>query len=172
MTAPGKNEKIKLYVVAGLAVIFLGLGYYRFLHSPKPAAAPEAAAPEAPASTRADQWEIPAIALANAGSEAGSADGLHPVRLTLRRDIFNPLNPPPAVPPELQRNTVSAPPKPSFVLKGTILGGARPVAIIDDQFLRPGDPIGVYRLVRIEKNRVWLAFGRQQLELEAMVNDE
>ena len=45
---------------------------------------------------------------------------------------------------------------PSPKLKGTIVGGKRPIAIIDDQLYRMGDQIGEYKIILIGKNKVLL----------------
>jgi hypothetical protein len=57
-------------------------------------------------------------------------------------------------------------------LKGTIVGGGIPIAIIDDQFVRVGDGIANYKVVKIAGNRVFLTSGNYQKVLEVLNNEE
>ena len=59
-------------------------------------------------------------------------------------------------------------PLPIFKLKGTIVGGARPMAIINDQFVRTDDVIYEYKVVSIGKTSVLLDSGKRKIELEMM----
>ncbi len=51
-------------------------------------------------------------------------------------------------------------------LNGTIVGGNNPVAIINNQFLRTGEWIGGYQVVKIDKYKVLLSSGDYQKVLE------
>ena len=61
---------------------------------------------------------------------------------------------------------------PTFRLRGTIVGGERPLAIIDDRFVRVGDRIGDYNVIRIRKKDVLLMSDRTKLHLEIQKRDE
>lgn len=89
------------------------------------------------------------------------------------RDIFSPLNSPPRAEKTSEEKEVerSDPPPPSFTLKGTIVGGRNPIAIIDDQFVRPGDWVGEYRVVKIGKKEVVLDSDYGQVVLEILKNE-
>jgi IS30 family transposase len=95
------------------------------------------------------------------------------------RDIFAPLKSPkkvksrPTAPLKSRKKARRRPteqkpsrPPPSLKLRGTIVGGQRPIAIINDQFVRIGDWIGEYRVVRIGKTEVLLNSGDRKIELE------
>ena len=56
-------------------------------------------------------------------------------------------------------------------LRGVILSGDEPLAIINDRFVRTGDRIGNFRVVRIEKTEVVLDSGKQKRTIR-MVRDE
>ena len=73
-----------------------------------------------------------------------------------------------ALPPAGQ--TVSRP-TPSLNLKGTIVGGERPIAIINDQFLRQGDQIGEFKVVNIGKKEVVLNSDERTLVLRLENNE-
>ncbi len=55
-----------------------------------------------------------------------------------------------------------------MTLKGTIVGGKRPIAIINDRFVRMGDRIGDYQVVEIDKDRVTLRSGIYEIVLEVL----
>jgi hypothetical protein len=60
---------------------------------------------------------------------------------------------------------------PVFELKGTIVGRQRPIAIIDDRFVRTGDYINDYQVAHIGKKEVILASGDKKIKLEMRKND-
>ncbi len=70
-----------------------------------------------------------------------------------------------------QAKQQAAIPLSSMELKGTIVGGGKPLAIINDQFVGTGDWIGEYQVIRIGKKTVLLDSGHHQIALE-MVKDE
>jgi hypothetical protein len=61
-------------------------------------------------------------------------------------------------------------PGPSGVLKlkGTIISGKIPMAIINDKFVRMGERIGEYQIVRINPNEVLLRSGSQEKILQIL----
>ena len=90
------------------------------------------------------------------------------------RDIFKPFE---AAPSEKEPEPVKeAPPaaeKPAPVLrlKGVIVGGKKPLAIINDQFVGRGDRIGDFRVVSIGSNIVRLDSGEQKIVLEMVTHE-
>lgn len=70
--------------------------------------------------------------------------------------------------PERKTPPPPPPPPPTVVLKlnGTILGGENPIAIINNQFVRTGEWIGGYRIVKIDKYKVLLSSNNHQKVLE------
>lgn len=166
---PDKREKIKFLIVIVLALILLTMAYFRFWHK-KSSAAPDrlAAAPSQPEQV-ATQITI------DRQSDEGVYDRPPAVSLpSVKRDIFRPLRIPPAVASRTPKNKPanSKPaPVPNFKLGGTIVGGGESMAIINDRFLRTGDSIAAFKVVRIEKNNVLLESGKKYIELR-MINNE
>ena len=133
----GTREKMKLYGVLMLAVVFVAVGYLRFFHSAKEAVPPSAATPSEM------QVALPELTVPGS-SQNGKADTPVTNRQTrVIRDIFSP--------GEFTRphRTVEATPEPpaipSFSLKGTIVAGLHPIAVINNRFVRAGDRIEVYQ---------------------------
>ena len=60
---------------------------------------------------------------------------------------------------------------PSLKLRGAIVGGGKPVVIINDRFLHLGDWIGDYQVVRIGKKEVLLEAGNDKIELGMVKNE-
>jgi len=158
------SERTKIAAVVGLSLVLLGTAYFRFFHKsdlfpgktgPASAAVPVAAKTAAPA----------------AAPPAGSAWPENAVSPASIRDIFSPLSR-----SSERKEAGSAEPGPgpvaSWKLKGTILGGGPPIAVINEKFLREGENIGDYRIVRIKKNEVILKSGQEQIVLEVLPNAE
>jgi hypothetical protein len=53
-------------------------------------------------------------------------------------------------------------------LKGTIIGGKAPMAVINDKFVRMGEKIGEYKIVKIDPNEVVLRSGSQEKVLQVI----
>jgi len=166
-----KSERIKLYLFIGLTVIFVISGYFRFIHK-KTKSAPDQAVTAKPLA----RVDVPQTEISRPETTKGFA---WPEKGSLRtdiRDIFT-LQ---ALPPwadnssgehKIRRTGQSLAKKstkPPLVLKlcGMIVGGRKPVAIINDQFLRKGERIGDYRVIWISKNAVMLDSGKEKIELE------
>ena len=154
-----KSNQIKTYVVIGLCVVLLLVGYFRFVHKsvthnagPTPSTAPIA---------RLEVPKVEAKTLAN--PQPAKVPVSEPLREDLT-DIFAPLKLP--VKKESQPEGPEPPkPVPSFKLLGTVVGGKRPIAIINDQFARTGDWIGGYRVISIGKKGVLLDSGTKKIRL-------
>jgi hypothetical protein len=154
-----KNDQIKNYIVIGLAVVFLLVGYFRFVHKkvthdagPNPSTAPVAGlqVPQVDAKTRPD-------------ARTGKVQVAEPLRKDLI-DIFAPVKRPVKAESQPAKKEPSKP-VPSFTLGGTIVGGNKPIAIINDQLVWTGDWIGEYKIVKIAKNEVLLRSGNHQTVL-------
>jgi hypothetical protein len=166
-----KSKQIKIYVVIGLSLILLIVAYFRFVHQRKESVggheSPNTPVPQA-------AIPIPQVDLAHVRmqiQQKSTQDEFdrHETLPTFIRDIFSPMKPlRKAEPsPTEQRGPRRAP---SFELKGTIVGGGNSIAIIDDRFLRTGDSIGNYTVVRIAKNKVTLSADDRQIVLEVLEN--
>ncbi len=156
--AKKKSELIKLYAFIGLLAVLLVTGYVRFSGKSGTAQSPQ----NPPAFPRVDLQPA-----------AVSATGHAPRMADLQqaaRDIF--------APGQIAERAEAAPgEKPpvqasGLVAKGTITGGGRPVAVINESFVREGDMIGEYRVVKIRKSEVVLKSNSEQLVLEVLDNAE
>ena len=140
-----RNDQVKIYIVVGLALVLAIFVYFRFIHA-KTSPDEDRTHSMAPL----DQFNIPLIKTEKPQNAQSREPDVYSSLYGPIRDIFSPLYSPPraATPPhepEASRLT------PSFKLKGTIVGGRRPIAIIDDRFVSTGDWIGEYQVVWIGK---------------------
>jgi hypothetical protein len=159
----GKRNRIKLMILIGVAVIFVATGYFRFFHKKGPATAVSPPAP--PVATAAAPVDLKPLLQTPAGPEMAA----EPVRSAIR-DIFDPQR-------QALRGGVSSALQPAasgagFVLGGTIVGGGKPLAIINDQFLGIGSSIGGYRVKNITKKGVTLQSDHDQIELPVLSDME
>ena len=158
----GKKERIKLYIVIGLAFVAMVVAYFRFIHE-KPASEEDTTP-----TTSSTQLTIPQVAGANLDEPlscpAPGTVAKKPLDVVIR-DVFTPLK----VPVLAAGQTTEQEPQkpvPVFELRGTIVGGERPMAIINDQFVRTDDVIYEYKVVSIGKTSVLLDSGKRKIELE------
>jgi type II secretory pathway component PulC len=148
--------------------VFIAVGYFRFFQEKKDAM-PSGAAP---------QPEMPLV-VPDVKNPKSFQDGRVRIPVAERRpavvrDVFTPGESAPSpegrppspdgTPIEKQQTAVSA----TFKLKGTIVADNRPLAIINDRFVRTGDEIEGYRVVKIETKRVWLESGNHRVVVGAM----
>jgi hypothetical protein len=169
-----QREKIKFLVVIGLAVVFVIVAYFRFMPQEEPSAV---AAPAA--SVDDSRVAIPGAEIENRQRDSQSKASDAFVRRVVKRDIFTPMNIP--LPVKVKKKTVAQEPVskplpeatsiPAFSLGGTIVGGDKPIAIINNQFVRTGDSIGGFKVVRIDKFGVQLASEKRSVRLEMHEND-
>lgn len=145
------RERKKLFMVIGLAALFVAVGYFRFFHG------------KITFFGQADRGvavpgviEVPAIDLKGL-QPAGEPQNIAPEgpRAGLR-DIFAPVKPPAAENPPVAAAPAPLKPLPPLKLTGTIVGGKRPLAIIDGRFLRKGEMIAGLEVVSITKDQVIL----------------
>jgi type II secretory pathway component PulC len=166
----GKNsEKIKVYLVIALSMIFIISFYFRFIQA-KTGKGEPVPSPETPL----QKLHLPRLdpsLLQDASSPKAGDNG--EIR-TVMRDIFFP----PAVSSRASNEGQLGQPEPadsnslpSFQLMGTIVSKERSIAIIDNQFFRRGDRIGEYRITTIGKKKVWLDSGERKIELEMLKNE-
>ncbi len=162
-----KGEKIKIYLVFGLALILMISAYFRFI-KPKIKAG-RVAAPAAGAAPA--QFQIPRIKPAVLQDTPDSPSPIKDDLQAVVRDIFMPMGSPlkAADPPPPEVKIIKPPP--SMTLRGTIVGKKSSIAIIDNQFLRPGDRIDGYRVARIGKKDVILYSGDRKIRLEILKNE-
>ena len=158
-----KNDQIKIYVVIGLSLVLIIGAYFQFIHA-KIRRGKDVAASTAPLA----QLNVPLINKEKSGNRRSGGSSVDQYLSTSIRDIFSPAksSPDKESRPKEQEEEVS-----SFTLKGTIVGGERPIAIINDKFVRTGDWIGEYKVARIGKKEVLLESDGKKMVLEIMKNE-
>ena len=165
-----KKEQIKLYITLGLALVLIISGYFRIIRpKTKGTANATASRPAAPA------VQIPKAKVETPRKKEKIKKKQSPIysMSSMVRDIFTePVAPEPVEErkeekEEKEEKKLSLPPS---ALKGTIVGGENPVAIINGKFLRMGDWIGDYQVVRIDKDAVLLSAGNHAIVLEVLKN--
>ena len=157
-----KSEKLKLYVVIGLLLVAGIVAYFRFIHKTK---APDSASTKLP--PQEVKFDVSQIQKTN-------PTRFQPARLPVNepfrkdiRDIFMPLQMP--TEPELLIQAEQTPePTDVLKLKGIIIGGNEPMAIINDKFVRKGEKIAGYQVVSIDLNEVVLMSGRHEKVLQVL----
>jgi hypothetical protein len=160
-----KIESIKIYIVIGLALVLVIVGYFRLVRK-KPANDTV----ESPYVTASVQSDVNSVLRNSPRSDSWrTSPAAEPLR-PIVRDIFAPLK---SLKKAETGTTEQQPSRPgrSLKLRGTIVGGESPIAIINDRFVRAGDSIGEYKVVRIGKTEVLLDAGNREMALE-MGKDE
>ncbi len=159
-----KGERIKIYVLILGAVVFVILGYFRLIHK-KPIAGEARTSSNTPLS----RLQVPEVNIKIQQTIRRAELAVEEFMPALMRDIFSPVNS--TVAEKRTAKQQSGIPLSAMELKGTIVGGGKPLANINDQFVGIGDWIGEYQVIRIGNKAVRLDSGRHQIELE-MVKDE
>jgi hypothetical protein len=159
-----RSEKIKLYIVAALAVIAAVVAYIRFIHKGQDVPVIAADRPQPTAKLELPKIEKPQPH----GPRSARFPSTEFFDLKIR-NIFEPaaLPPEPKAPEKKKPGKIkNAAPKPapslSLDLQGTITDGENPLAIINNKFYRVGQKIGDYRIVAIAPNTVYFEAGRHQ----------
>ena len=190
-----KKDKIKIYIVIGLSVVLLISGYFRLIHprikrgssviKPKGQALQNKASMASPAvkipknepSTESLRAEISPNEQQNESpiTDMLKIESQHepPAELNAKEDFQSDIRDIFAGPVDVFAKDESQPeeqpkPPPPMKLKGTIVGGKKTIAIINDQFVRLRDWIGDYQIVKITKDRVFLRSEQQDIILEIL----
>ena len=164
--AEKRTGQPKIYLVVGLSIVLVVVAYFRFFHK-KATHAP------APARSKAGlaRLDVPQIQIPNPyKTQLGKLLVKESAR-SVTRDIFKPLKAALQKGEAQTREQQPSKPTVSLKLKGTIVGGEKAIAVINDQFVRTGDWIGEYKVVKIGKKDVLLDSGNEKIKLE-MVKDE
>jgi hypothetical protein len=159
-------DQIKMYIVIGLSLALVIVGYFRLIHSKTQ---PDAMNTGLSDST-APEYEVQVVEpLTWQQADWHARLAAEPLR-PISRDIFSPAKP--LERPKRQPSKEKSPrPAPRLKLRGTVVGGDRPIAIIDDQFIRTDEWIAGYKVVWIGKKMVVLDSGENKLVLEMLQND-
>lgn len=148
------RERTKLYIVIGLSAVFVAVGYFRFLHGKITVFNQSERGVAIPA-----MIEVPAVDLkgiqpagqpqkmAFEGPRAGLRDIFAPAKKTATGTAAG-------IP---SAAAVPLQPLPPLQLTGTIIGGKRPLAIINGRFLRQGESIEGFQVLSIARNQVIIA---------------
>ena len=163
------GDRIKIYLVVGLAMVLAAL-VYRHLK-----AKPSGNVPLSPPSVTRALAEVADLAPLDMGSlqktQLARAKVKEPRRDFLR-DVFAPMRP---LHKAEQRITPKGQPSaqkaPALKLNGVIVGGSNSVAIINGKLLRLGERIDGYQVVSIEEKKVFLRSGNSTFKLELASND-
>ena len=166
--AEKKSEKIKFYLVIGLAVVFLIMAYFQFFR-PKANNEVNAALQTHPSLEPAPMDIRKVINNKQQTVKDPRAPVPEQIKMVVR-DIFSP-QAKPKKRGSLVRDRDAHDSSESLKLAGTIVGGAKPIAIINNQFFRTGDWIGEFRIISIGAKDVVLDSGDQKLSLEIMKNE-
>lgn len=166
----GKNsEKIKLYLVIGLSMIFVISFYFRFIQT-KAEKVETGYSPEIPPA----RLNMPRLDPSLLEEDQRPKPEVRDEWQTVMRDIFSPvlsLSRPSKQGRSQQPGSTISKPLPSFKLNGTIVGRERSIAIIDNRFFRLGDRIGEYRVANIGEKNVLLESGNGKILLEILKNE-
>ncbi len=176
------KETIKLYSVVALALVALVVAYFQFFNKKEEPVVPVAAPKEQPIATAtasSKSYKVGTVTKRPEDSPRQTREKRPRPPLTDIRDIFKP----PPIPPEAIQAAVTAsraqraPKKPEpdeipLELKGTLIGGKKPMAIINEKFIRLGEKIEIFRVVRIEANRVVLKAGDHVRTLTVLKPEE
>jgi len=161
--AEKKSERVKIYLIFALSIVLIVVVYFRFFHKKKTHAA-------VPARYKAQvaRLVVPQVQLPKAPRARNPEGAVPEPKLAKVRDIFKPLKAPP--PKKDIQKTKQKPSKAtlSLKLKGTILGGNKPIAVINDRFVHTGDWIADYQVVSIAKDEVALSSNAHQMVLKVL----
>jgi len=166
--AKKKSEQIKLYMVIGLAVVFVILAWFHFTGAKSNNG--EDVSPSVLPPSEHVKFAIPKTETKGPKICSYRESAVHERIQTAIRDIFSPLADPKKAENQ-DREAASRNSGESLTLGGTIVGDKSAIAIINDQFVRTGDWIGDFRVVRIGKKDVLLDSGGQKMALEIMKNE-
>lgn len=162
-----KNKPIQIYIVIALSLVLVIMGYFRFIHNKSISEDDHTLPAAGPA-----KFDIASTAINKPQKNSIHALPAKEPSSIYIRDIFVPLKSQAAAELQFTKQTPSTTPVLPLKLKGTIVGGGIPIAIINDQFVRVGDVIANYKVVKIVGNRVFLTSGNYQKILEVLNNGE
>ena len=159
-------DQIKKYIVIGLSLILVIVGYFRLIHGKTQ---PEAMDPDV-SESGIPEFEMQITEPVRWQQEDWHARLAAEPMQPLKRDIFLPAKPLKSV---RVKPVAKIPqrPAPKLKLRGTVVGGHEPIAIIDNQFIRTNESIAGYKVIWIGPKMVVLISGEKKLILELMQND-
>lgn len=167
----GKNTRIKTIIIIILTLIFVLVAYFRFFHNKSIRATDNIIA-----APLAEPLKVPPAypAGAETGKMKEAPGGGAPVSGTVTRNIFAPAN----TSQTSGESALSALEKvegktlPSFKLSGVIADEGAAIAVINGKFLKKGDSIEGYQVVRIGDKTVILSGNGQKIVLNVITNTD
>jgi hypothetical protein len=158
-----KSKKVKLYIVIGLLVVAVIVAYFRFIHKKNGADADIASL-----SHKEARFDVSHL------EKTKNKKNIRKLRVPVNeclsiniRDIFSPVQLP-AESASLIQTDKTPEPIGILELKGIIIGGKKPMAIINDKFVRTGEKIGEYQIVKIDPNEVLLKSVSHEMVLQVL----
>lgn len=161
------GERTKLLIVVGLAVVFVAMGYFRFLHGNIAFFKKTEGA-----AAVSGLIQVPAVDIKGVQPVAEPQKKAPERPRAKLRDIFAPVKPPAAETAPVAVAAAPLPPLPPLQLAGTIVGGKRPLAVINGRFLRNGELIAGLEVVSITKDQVTLSEKGRTVLLHALTGAE
>jgi hypothetical protein len=180
-----KDERTKVYIIVALGVVFCLVGYFRFFYGSSDGtvgatqvAAPSAAAAHATAASAASPAAAPSLApLTVPAINLPQAPHVkEPMRQAMVgeavRDVFEPGKSVQRKESKPKVAAEAAPAQVQLTLSGMVYSSRNPVAIINGQFLRPGDRIGGYRVASIGPKEVYMKGDDREIVLRVTDHEE
>ena len=154
--------RIKMYLVVGLALVLAAL-VYRYLHAR--AARNRSISPPSATATVSEMPELTDLYPERQQETPVAQSNIRELRRLSLRDIFAPGKPLPRARRLTKKGQPAQQQVKSLKLKGVIVGGNHSIAIINDKFVRTGERINGYRVVRIGQKEVLLRSGNKTVKL-------
>ena len=160
-----KSEQIKLVIVSVLALVLVIVVGARYKRQKGPEAVREVASPAFAASL-----EVPEVTFEKRAKTGWRTSPVGPPDREPLRDILAPGASPAGQAAALsgEEESVSIA---SLKLRGVVAGGPRPVALINDRFVRLGDRLYQYQVASIGAKEVWLASGMETFQLRILKDE-
>ena len=160
--------RIKIYLIVGLALVLAAL-VYRYLHA-RAAQNRSISRPFATA-TVSEMPALPDLYPERQRKTQVEQSNIRELRRLFVRDIFAPVKSLSTAKRPTKKGQRGQRQMKSMKLKGVIVGGKHSIAIINDKFVRTGERINGYRVVRIAEKEVWLKSGNKTVKLRLASND-
>jgi hypothetical protein len=165
----GKSTgRIKMYLVVGLALVLAAL-VYRYLHAK--AARNRSISPPPATATLSEMPALPDLYPERQQKTQVERSNIRELRRLFVRDIFAPAKSLPRAKHPTEKGRPVERQVTSLKLRGVIVGEKHSIAIINDKFVRTGERINGYRVVRIAEKEVLLKSGNKTVKLRLVNND-